>query len=175
MLVHGEGGSGNVCQYNIAVNRFSFGERTKLTPLIYRLELSIVASHQLRASMMTCFPKQHDAVNTACIVITVLWLNVPLRCATAIDIAMGILFVAVTSLCTPAFLMETRDFRAAVHQVSLNENDWDTHVSFTVMSLVASPDRKYLLGATDKSRCEWGHAELEKDQAFRLPRRNGSG
>lgn len=37
-------------------------------------------------------------------------------------------------------------------QVSLNEKDWDTHVSFTVMSLAASPDGKYLLGATDKSR-----------------------
>lgn len=37
-------------------------------------------------------------------------------------------------------------------QVSLNEKDWDTHVSFTVMSLAASRDGKYLLGATDKSR-----------------------
>lgn len=37
-------------------------------------------------------------------------------------------------------------------QVSLNENDWDTHVSFTVMSMAASSDGKYLLAATDKSR-----------------------
>lgn len=89
---------------------------------------------------------------------------------------MGILLVAVPSLDAVAVLMEPRscDFPAAVYQVSLNENDWDTHVSFTVMSLMASPDRKYLLGATDKSRCVWGHAEPEQDQVFCLPRRNGS-
>ena len=40
----------------------------------------------------------------------------------------------------------------AFHQVSLNENEWDTHVSFTVMAMAASSDGKYLLGATDKSR-----------------------
>ncbi|CAN0448196.1 unnamed protein product, partial [Ascophyllum nodosum] len=44
--------------------------------------------------------------------------------------------------------VETLDQR----RVSLNEKDWDTHVSFTVMSLAASPDGQYLLGATDKSR-----------------------
>lgn len=37
-------------------------------------------------------------------------------------------------------------------QVSLNENEWDTHVSFTVMSMAASADGKYLLASTDKSR-----------------------
>ncbi|CAN0528203.1 unnamed protein product, partial [Ectocarpus sp. 8 AP-2014] len=37
-------------------------------------------------------------------------------------------------------------------KVSLNEKEWDTHVSFTVMSMAASGDGKYLLAATDKSR-----------------------
>ncbi|CAN0586890.1 unnamed protein product, partial [Ectocarpus sp. 12 AP-2014] len=37
-------------------------------------------------------------------------------------------------------------------RVSLNEKEWDTHVSFTVMSMAASGDGKYLLAATDKSR-----------------------
>ncbi|CAN0162321.1 unnamed protein product [Scytosiphon promiscuus] len=37
-------------------------------------------------------------------------------------------------------------------RVSLNEKEWDTHVSFTVMSMAASADGKYLLAATDKSR-----------------------
>eukprot|EP00903_Cladosiphon_okamuranus_P012784 g11949.t1 len=37
-------------------------------------------------------------------------------------------------------------------RVSLNENEWDMHVSFTVMSMAASADGKYLLASTDKSR-----------------------
>ena len=35
-------------------------------------------------------------------------------------------------------------------KVSLNEADWDTHVSFTPLCLSLSPDHKYLLIATDK-------------------------
>eukprot|EP01034_Spumella_vulgaris_P025000 gene25000-31403_t len=35
--------------------------------------------------------------------------------------------------------------------VSLNENEWDTHVSFTPLHLSTSPDGKLLLIATDKS------------------------
>lgn len=35
-------------------------------------------------------------------------------------------------------------------KVSLNERDWDTHVSFTPLYLALSPSRKYLLVATDK-------------------------
>ncbi|CAM9438856.1 unnamed protein product [Pylaiella littoralis] len=37
-------------------------------------------------------------------------------------------------------------------RVSLNEKEWDTHVSFTVMSMAASADGRYLLAATDKNR-----------------------
>mmetsp|Transcript_32531 Transcript_32531/g.41702 ORF Transcript_32531/g.41702 Transcript_32531/m.41702 type:complete len:252 (+) Transcript_32531:2-757(+) len=37
-------------------------------------------------------------------------------------------------------------------KVSINDADWDTHVSFTIMHLQRSPDDKYLLAATDKSR-----------------------
>lgn len=33
--------------------------------------------------------------------------------------------------------------------VSLNVNDWDTHVSFTALFLAPSPNQKYLLVATD--------------------------
>lgn len=33
--------------------------------------------------------------------------------------------------------------------ISVNENDWDTHVSFTPLYLSVSPNRKYLLVATD--------------------------
>eukprot|EP01039_Chlorochromonas_danica_P009711 gene9711-10741_t len=36
-------------------------------------------------------------------------------------------------------------------RVSLNEHDWDQHVSFTPLSLALSPDGRYLLVATDKS------------------------
>ena len=35
-------------------------------------------------------------------------------------------------------------------KVSLNEADWDTHVSFTPLCLSLSPDHQYLLIATDK-------------------------
>ncbi|CAM9145352.1 unnamed protein product [Choristocarpus tenellus] len=37
-------------------------------------------------------------------------------------------------------------------KVSLNERDWDAHVSFNIMGLSVSPDGKYLLAATDKNR-----------------------
>ena len=36
--------------------------------------------------------------------------------------------------------------------VSLNENDWDTHVSFSALLLALSPDRRFLLVGTDKSQ-----------------------
>lgn len=36
-------------------------------------------------------------------------------------------------------------------QVSLNENDWDTHVSYTPLYLSVCPENKFLLIATDKS------------------------
>jgi len=36
-------------------------------------------------------------------------------------------------------------------QVSLNERAWDSHPSFAPLQLSLSPDRKYLLVATDKS------------------------
>eukprot|EP00612_Vaucheria_litorea_P000468 CAMPEP_0171451702 /NCGR_PEP_ID=MMETSP0945-20130129/99_1 /TAXON_ID=109269 /ORGANISM="Vaucheria litorea, Strain CCMP2940" /LENGTH=345 /DNA_ID=CAMNT_0011976211 /DNA_START=252 /DNA_END=1285 /DNA_ORIENTATION=+ len=36
--------------------------------------------------------------------------------------------------------------------VSINENVWDKHVSFTIMHLEASPDKRYILAATDKAR-----------------------
>ncbi len=35
--------------------------------------------------------------------------------------------------------------------VSINENEWDTHVSFTPLFLSISPDQKYILIATDKN------------------------
>lgn len=35
--------------------------------------------------------------------------------------------------------------------VSLNENEWDNHVSFTPLYLSLSPDGKYVLVATDKN------------------------
>jgi len=37
-------------------------------------------------------------------------------------------------------------------EVSLNASAWDTHVSFNVLHLEASPDGRYLLAATDKDR-----------------------
>lgn len=37
-------------------------------------------------------------------------------------------------------------------EVSLNASEWDTHVSFTVLSLSPSPCGRYLLAATDKAR-----------------------
>ena len=36
-------------------------------------------------------------------------------------------------------------------QVSLNENDWDLHVSYTPLYLSVCPENKYLLIATDKN------------------------
>jgi WD40 repeat protein len=36
-------------------------------------------------------------------------------------------------------------------QISMNENDWDTHISFTPLYLSVSPNNKYLLIATDKN------------------------
>jgi hypothetical protein len=39
----------------------------------------------------------------------------------------------------------------AQRNVSLNEAEWDTHVSFNPLNLSLSPDRKYLLVATDKN------------------------
>ena len=38
----------------------------------------------------------------------------------------------------------------AQRTVSLNEADWDTHVSFTPLALAPSPDRRHLLVATDQ-------------------------
>ena len=38
------------------------------------------------------------------------------------------------------------------HEISLNDADWDTHVSFTVLSLAISPDNAWLLAGTDKNR-----------------------
>ncbi|EWM29470.1 WD40-repeat-containing domain protein [Nannochloropsis gaditana] len=38
------------------------------------------------------------------------------------------------------------------HTVSLNNALWDTHVSFSVLSLAVSPCQEFLLAATDKSR-----------------------
>jgi WD40 repeat protein len=38
----------------------------------------------------------------------------------------------------------------ASHKVSLNEHDWDSHVSFTVLHLALSPCRRFLVAATDK-------------------------
>lgn len=35
--------------------------------------------------------------------------------------------------------------------ISMNENAWDTHCSFTPLYLSVSPDRRYLLIATDKA------------------------
>lgn len=54
---------------------------------------------------------------------------------------------------SPDWIQIVKKTKKMPQQVSINEKDWDLHVSFTVMSLVASPDGKYLLGATDKSRC----------------------
>ncbi|CAM9387782.1 unnamed protein product, partial [Heterosigma akashiwo] len=36
--------------------------------------------------------------------------------------------------------------------ISINDSDWDTHVSFNILHLTASPDSKFLLASTDKSR-----------------------
>ena len=37
-----------------------------------------------------------------------------------------------------------------MHRVSLNEHEWDEHVSFTVLHLALSPCGKYIVAATDK-------------------------
>jgi len=37
-------------------------------------------------------------------------------------------------------------------KVSINDADWDSHVSFTIMHMQISPDGKFLLASTDKSR-----------------------
>ena len=42
----------------------------------------------------------------------------------------------------------------AQRTVSLNEADWDTHVSFTPLALAPSPDRRHLLVATDQVRAK---------------------
>jgi WD domain, G-beta repeat len=49
---------------------------------------------------------------------------------------------------TAATVSTLPSFKA--RKVSLNEADWDTHVSFTPLCLSLSPDHKYLLIATDK-------------------------
>ena len=36
--------------------------------------------------------------------------------------------------------------------VSLNNEAWDTHVSFTVLALAPSPCQRFLLAATDRDR-----------------------
>lgn len=36
------------------------------------------------------------------------------------------------------------------HKVALNEHEWDTHVSFTVLHLALSPCKRFLVAATDK-------------------------
>ena len=43
--------------------------------------------------------------------------------------------------------LQTMDSRT----ISVNENEWDTHVSFAPLYLSISPDQKYVLMATDKN------------------------
>lgn len=51
--------------------------------------------------------------------------------------------------CSELVYMNCTDF--SQRQVSLNERAWDSHPSFVPLQLSLSPDRKYLLVATDKS------------------------
>jgi WD40 repeat protein len=39
-----------------------------------------------------------------------------------------------------------------ISEVPINNNDFDRHVSFTILNLVPSPDAKFLLASTDKDR-----------------------
>lgn len=49
-----------------------------------------------------------------------------------------------------AYLVYVNCITLVEERVSLNENEWDEHCSFTPLYLCASPDQKFLLVASDK-------------------------